>query len=104
MINLLKETLDSLKENEKSPEDVRWVGGSGYATDWSGFAALADFEYDNGFGAAYIASDLYVVGDNWWLERSEYDGSEGWEFKTLPIRTEAAKPLERVRGYSLTVE
>jgi hypothetical protein len=103
MINLLKETLDELLENGKSPEDVRWVGGSGYATDWAGFAALADFKYCNGFGTAYIASDLCVVGDNWWLERSEYDGSEGWDFKTLPIKPEAAKPLERVLGYSLTV-
>lgn len=22
-----------------------------------------------------------IVGENWWLERSEYDGSEGWEYK-----------------------
>lgn len=25
-----------------------------------------------------------VVGDDWWLERHEYDGSEWWEFKRLP--------------------
>ena len=25
-----------------------------------------------------------AVGDNWWLERAEYDGSEWWEFKTIP--------------------
>jgi hypothetical protein len=25
--------------------------------------------------------DLIIVGDNWWLERKEYDGSEWFEFK-----------------------
>ena len=28
--------------------------------------------------------DLLIVGDDWWLERHEYDGAEWWEFKTLP--------------------
>jgi len=31
-----------------------------------------------------IRNDLYVVGEDWWLERGEYDGSEWWEFKRLP--------------------
>lgn len=25
-----------------------------------------------------------IVGDDWWMERHEYDGSEWWEFKELP--------------------
>ena len=35
------------------------------------------------------ATDLVLVGDGWWIERCEYDGSEWWEFKTIP--TEKAK-------------
>jgi len=31
---------------------------------------------------------LTVAGDDWWLERHGYDGSEWWEFKTLPKKSE----------------
>jgi hypothetical protein len=40
--------------------------------------------YDDGFGGNEIPLSLVVVGDDWWLERGEYDGSEWWEFKRLP--------------------
>ena len=33
-----------------------------------------------------------IVGDNWWLERDEYDGAEGWEFKVMPIKPNS-KPV-----------
>lgn len=46
----------------------------------------ADFEYDNGYGGTYIPMELVVVGNDFWLERSEYDGAEGWDFKTMPAR------------------
>ena len=42
------------------------------------------FNYDNGFGGAEVHGDLKIVGNDWWMERGEYDGSEWWEFKTLP--------------------
>ena len=42
--------------------------------------------YDSGYGSNEIPMNLVIVGDNWWLERAEYDGSEWWEFKTLPIK------------------
>ena len=45
----------------------------------------------NGFGGAEVNENLFVVGADWWLERHEYDGSEWWEFKTLPTKP----PLER---------
>ena len=31
--------------------------------------------------ALEVAEDLVVVGDNWWIERHEYDGNEWWEYK-----------------------
>ena len=85
-MNLLKETLDALKENGKTPADVRWVGRASISAKctWEDFAKQANFEYDNGYGGAEIPADLVVVGDNWWLERAEYGGSEWWEFKTIP--------------------
>ena len=54
-MNLLQETVNDLKENGKTPADVRWVGRESVNAKCS-----------------------------WWLERAEYDGSEWWEFKTAP--------------------
>ena len=28
---------------------------------------------------------LVVVGKDFWLERNNYDGSEWWEFKQVPV-------------------
>ena len=34
-----------------------------------------------------------LVGDGWWIERFEYDGSEWWEFKTIPIEKSKVVPI-----------
>ena len=47
--------------------------------------SIANIGYDNSYGAPEIAVDLVIVGDNWWLTRGEYDGSEWWDFHTIPI-------------------
>lgn len=99
--NLLIETLEYLRAHGKSPDDVRWVGGEkgDDATTWDAFARLAqDYWYDSGYGIQEVRSDLVVVGSGWWLERYEFDGSECWEFKTLPRRKKGAKRLTAV-GY-----
>lgn len=85
-MNLLQETLDALKENGKTPADVRWVGRESVNAkcSWDDFAKQANFEYYAGYGSAEIPGDLIVAGDDWWLERAEYDGSEWWEFKAVP--------------------
>ena len=87
-MNLLRETKERLEENGKASKDVKWVGnGSGtQAISWINFAMRANFEYDDGWGSAEIALELVVGGDDWWLERYEYDGSECWQFKTLPTK------------------
>jgi hypothetical protein len=109
--NLLAETIDILKSRDKTPADVSWVGvriarwlavvpkekrlppdpmpvGS-----WDDFAKFADFEYNAGYGGNEVQGNLIVVGDNWWLERGEYDGSEWWEFKTIPQKSADTTPL-----------
>jgi hypothetical protein len=95
--NLLEETLEVLKKNGKSEIDVRWVGcRSQYPAHWftyyfNGIKTWEEFKeeakdiwYDRGYGNQEIANGLVIVGDNWWMERHEYDGLEWWEFKTLP--------------------
>jgi len=97
-INFLKETIETLTDNGKTPEDVLWCGyTAGYFT-WEEFKEKADFKYSNGFGGEEIDLDLLVVGKDFWLERHEYDGSEWWEFKSLPVKP-ATKALPKVLGY-----
>lgn len=85
-MNLLEETIEVLHKNGKSTHSVSWCGSEKYGWFyWETFAELADREYDNGFGGQEVAVDLLVVGVDWWLERHEYDGSEWWEFKTVPL-------------------
>lgn len=103
MTNLLTETLGTLARNQKAPSDVRWVGvlkqswrkeGDGPAIGaWDDFERLANFDYDAGYGGNEVSAYLVIVGDGWWLERGEYDGSEWWEFKTLPQKPDKANPL-----------
>lgn len=84
MNNLLEETLQVLRENGKSEEDVLFVKSFPLTTSWEAFKRNANFEYDDGYGCNQISLNLKIVGDSWWLERNEYDGSEWWEFKTHP--------------------
>lgn len=85
-MNLLQETMNDLKENAKTPADVRWVGRASISAKctWEDFAKQANFEYDNSSGWMEIPADLVVVGDDWWLEREEDDVAEWWEFKAIP--------------------
>ena len=89
MTNLLQETLEFLRDMDKTPADVCWVGDHDSYYSWDEFATKANIEYDEGFGAYEIDLALKVVGKDWWLERHEYDGSEWWEYKELPEKPTA---------------
>ena len=94
--NLRDETVALLDKRGKTTGDVRWVGNHDgtLALSWVEFAALANRTYDSGFGGHEVALALVVVGDDWWLERWEYDGSEGWTYQTLPQRQPDAQPFK----------
>ena len=98
MSNLLKETLELLEINNKKENDVKWVGTSTYKTTWEDFKKNADVDYESGFGSSKVAEDLLVVGEKWWLERGEYDGSEWWDYKEMP-----KEPTETIELKALTV-
>lgn len=85
-MNLLGETIIALKNNGKTIEDVSWVGIKDKYFWWNEFERFADFDYNSSYGSPEINESLVIVGNDWWLERFEYDGLENWEFKTLPIR------------------
>lgn len=89
MTNLLEETIAVLKAHNRIPSEVRWVGAKSFGYfSWKEFVTLANVDYDSGYGAPQVASDLLVVGNDFWLERHEYDGSEWWEFKAFPKKPE----------------
>ena len=88
MMNLKEETIKRLEEHGKKPEEIRWVGCSSFKIPISEFWKLADEFYDSSYGSTEVAEDLLIVGDNWWLERHEYDGAEWWEYKTVPSEPE----------------
>ena len=96
--NLWAETIRELNEHGKTWDDVRFVCGDDFSITKPNFETIArDINYDNGFGGQIIASDLKIVGDHWWLERGEYDGSEWWEYKEMPTHTEY-KPIHNLCG------
>lgn len=86
--NLKSETLEILKKYNKSYFDIKWVGCRSFKISIEEFWELADRMYDAGYGNAEVAEDLLVVGENWWLERHEYDGAEWWEYKEIPEKPE----------------
>lgn len=83
-MNLKTETLEVLREHNKTVEDIKFICSDNNNIPIEMFFIKANRIYDNGYGAAEVDECLMIVGDNWWLERAEYDGSEWWEFKTMP--------------------
>ena len=84
MKNLWKETIEELKDHEKTFDDVLAIRGLDFQITKDDFKKYANTNYDSGFGAPEVAEDLLVIGADFWLERHGYDGSEWWEFKQIP--------------------
>ena len=94
--NLLTATLQELAQATLTPADITFIGAAtGECCSWEDFMLLADRAYDCGWGPTQVATDLVIrFRSGAWLERWEYDGSEGWSFKTpwtppahpLPLR------------------
>lgn len=97
-MNLLEETIEYLRENGKELSDIRWFGS--YSFKASGdIADVFNVDYNNGYGGQEIAQDLIVAGDDWWLERHEYDGSEWWEYKSKPNTPKCEVDIKKVKGF-----
>lgn len=86
MANLLKETKEILERHSKTFDDILFVGDKSDHTKMTvkEFLEHANVEYKNGYGVEEINTDLILVGKDFWLERHEYDGSEWWEYKSMP--------------------
>lgn len=87
MNNLLKETTDRLTQHGKTWKDVRWIGGDDFTMSVDNFIEVARrTDYDAGFGSPLVATDLKIVGDDWFLMRYDYDGAEGLAYVEVPVK------------------
>lgn len=93
-MNLYKETIEVLTENGKTFDDVVAICGKEFQITKDDFLKYSDVEYEEGDLYVEVAEDLMVVGNDFWLERREYDGNEWWEFKTMPKYKEM--PLKKI--------
>lgn len=95
MTNIIQEIKNRLEENNFKEDDILWIGSEDgqYAMGWNDFQEkFEDIEYDQGYGAQEIASDLVMVMSNGtYFSRSEYDGSEGWDYHKIPVKTDNPK-------------
>lgn len=97
---IVKETIEDLEELGHKVSDVLWVGSydGEFAMSWKEFSdKFKNLEYDDGFGRQEIAADLVVVGEDWWLEREEYDGAEQWTQKRYP-KVASGKSFDKIIG------
>ena len=83
-MTLYEETKKILEYNNKNFDDVVAICGNKFQISKEDFIEYSKTRYDKGYGAPEVATDLLVIGEDFWLERNEYDGSEWWEFKSFP--------------------
>jgi len=102
MTNALQELLEKIDKHNLSIKDILWIKIALY-DDMEHITSslainnnnkeistkltntLSSFNYDSGYAAIGIQEDSIIMfKDNTWLERNEYDGSEWWEFKSIP--------------------
>ena len=92
--NLLTETVEFLERYDKTLDDVLYIQGDDFEITRKNFETVArNTNYDSGYGAQHVPKDLVLVGEDWWIERYEYDGAEWWDFKSIPIEKDKVVPI-----------
>lgn len=96
MTNLLKETIEHIERSGHTLENITFIGSeeTGHSCTWNEYSELADLEYDSGFGAQEVATDLVIVfSDGTQMWRHEYDGSEWWDYSKPFEMPSQLKPI-----------
>lgn len=97
MTNLWTETVEFLEKYDKTLDDVLYIQGDDFEITKENFEKVAKkTDYDGGYGAQHVATDLVLVGEDWWIERHEYDGAEWWEFKSIPKKKKYMKNITKL--------
>ena len=95
-MNLWKETSEKLKEHNRAWTDVKWVGCKDFKIPLEDVCDLFNINYSSGYGSQQVASDLMVVGEDFYMTRGEYDGSEWWDWHEMPIEPAEMKKVTGV--------
>jgi hypothetical protein len=98
-VNLLQETIEDIIRSGHKIEDIVFIGSesSGHSCTWREYGILANNDYDDGFCAQKVASDLIIVfSDGAKMWRYEYDGSERWEYSSPFKMPDGAKQIRKL--------
>jgi hypothetical protein len=70
---------------------------TGYSIEeWEQFLSDIDKEYDEGYGGQELFGTIWYK-DGTWSTRSEYDGSEWWDYHSVPEIPENLNRIDKVR-------
>ena len=99
-VTLLSETENAIFESGHSVEGIAFIGSEdGHYCSWDEFKEMANVDYDGGYGAAEVATDLVILfSDGIYMKRGEYDGSEWWEFNPPMEKPEKTHKIKRLVG------
>lgn len=94
-MKLIEDLRSSLNTNGKRLSDIKYVITADRKIPLEHFFTVAEQqEYDE--NEHFIAVDLMVVGDDWWMERGPY--SEEWEYNELPYVPKKEVKYEKFIG------
>jgi hypothetical protein len=98
-MTLLQETIFDIEKSKHTTADIVFIGSetTGHSCTWDEFCQLSNKDYDRGFGAQRVATDLIIVfSDGAKMWRGEYDGSEWWEYSTPFKQPAETKPIKKL--------
>ena len=75
---------DRWDDEEGDAKDIARLPLGFTEKDYSHFLEAIDYEYDSGYGGQEVFGNIWYK-DGTWSERGEYDGSEWWAYKTVPV-------------------
>ena len=81
-----EETLGELEKHGHKPEEVKYVFNKDFYCSWGDFYRRATLLYHNHKDWTAFGPTLMIVGDNWWLERYNFSGFEGWSYGEVPSK------------------
>lgn len=105
MVNLYKEIINELKYHNKTIEDVKYISIDTRAVDIDAFLEVAKItDYDAGYGGIEVNDTLMIIGEDWWFERDEYDGSEWFSYKEYPLPCNADDENDRENNKEVLID
>lgn len=106
MSNLWEETINFLKEKNKTWEDIKHITSIEETTSLNPqifyiskdyfYKLSKDLDYNRDFGINHINKNITLWGENFFIERNIYDGREEWIYKLLPISSTKEKSSKKL--------